>query len=398
MIGSTRLRRRFPRGARPALPCPSSPPSGLTAGPQAASIPLTHLLALGSGPRQVPETLTPTEAPMTLRTFLPALLLLPLVGALACGDKDEQDDTSSQPTDGGSSSDDTGDTGIDDTPVWTEYSVESSRSVTGVYAANAQEVWVSMSDGGAMLFQSGSWNELTVSEEGSNDPHGEDVNGVWGSGAGTGATVVMVADAGNISTWTGSGFDTVDVGTANFESVDGQASNDLFAVGWGGLYSNVSGEWSYIDLPGDPAFNHVWYDGTSGAAVGEQGVLARYVGGEWIIDEDEEGRSFYGVSGTGANDIYAVGQGGVILHWNGTAWEDYSTTTKQSLWAVWAATSENVFVVGNAGTALVRKNGLWTKLPTGVNTNLYAIHGTGTNDVWAVGGFGTVLRYQPAAE
>lgn len=334
---------------------------------------------------------------MTLRSLLAAALLLPLVGTLACSDKDGDTDTSGSNTDGGGD-DDTGDTGVDDTPVWTEYSFASSSGVTGLYAANAEEVWISMTDGQAMLLQAGSWNSLNVPEEGSTEPHGQDINGIWGTGAGTAASVVLVGDAGNISSWAGSGFNTEDIGTANLEAVDGQASNDLMAVGWGGLYRNQSGDWLYEDLQGDPRFNHVWYDGTNGAAVGEEGALARYVGGEWIIEEDEEARAFYGVSGTGAGNIYAVGEGGVILHWNGTEWEDLSGFTNQSLWAVWAATADDVFVVGNAGTAYVRKGGLFQKLPTGVNTNLYAVNGTGTNDVWAVGGFGTVLRYQPSGE
>lgn len=335
---------------------------------------------------------------MTARLLLPATLLaLPLVGALACFGKDTDDDTGGQPTDGGAA-DDTGDTGGSTTPVWTSYSFSSSNNGTGVYAASANEVWMSLSGGQAMLFQAGAWNPLTVPEEGTSDPHGEDINAVWGSGSGTGASIVLVADAGNVSTWSGGGFVTEDIGTANFESVDGQASNDLLAVGWGGLYSNASGDWLYQDLEDDPRFNHIWYNGSVGAAVGEEGVLARLVGGEWIIEYDEAGRSFYGVSGTGANDIYAVGQEGVILRWDGAAWQDISTTTRQSLWAVWAANEQNVFVVGNAGTALVRENGVWRELPTGVNSNLYAVHGTGTNDVWAVGGFGTALRYQPGGE
>ncbi len=328
---------------------------------------------------------------MTLRALL-ALPLLTLGLALGCSDKDNNgDDTSGtdQGTDGGS--EDSGDTGGGPvTPVWTNFSVETSSSITGVYAASTDEVWVSMSAGKVQLFQTGSWNSLNV------DVDDEDLNGIWGSGSGSGATVVAVGDAGNIATWSGAGWDLTDVGTANFEAVDGSARTDLLAVGWGGLYTNASGSWAYYDFEGaDPRFNHVWYDGSAGAAVGEDGALARLVNGEWTLEQDEERRAFYGVSGTGANDIYAVGEEGIILHWNGTEWEDVSASTRQSLWGVWAATSNAVFVVGNAGTALIRDSGTWRELPTGINTNLYAVHGTSVSDVWAVGGFGTAMRYQP---
>ncbi len=360
----------------------------LTPGPWPASIRPTQPDA---DPLVAVQTLThhPGRA-MTLRRLLaPTLLVLPLVGGgLACGVKDAGD-TGGTSGDGGTTGD-TGDTGDTQAQVvWQDLSFSTSSGVTGVYAASTDEVWVTLSAGKTMLYQAGAWNELSI------DVSEEDLNGIWGSGSGTGATVVAVGDAGNIATWSGAGWVVDDVGTANFEAVDGAASTDLLAVGWGGLYANASGEWAYQDLPTDPRFNDVWYDGSAGAAVGEEGALARLVNGEWTIEEDPEGRTFYGVSGTGANDIYAVGEGGVILHWNGTEWDNVSTTTEQGLWGVWAANSNAIYVVGNAGTALVRDNGTWRSLETGVNTNLYAVHGTSVSDVWAVGGFGTALRYQP---
>ncbi|MCB9779043.1 MAG: hypothetical protein H6742_10800 [Alphaproteobacteria bacterium] len=326
----------------------------------------------------------------SLRTAVPlaatALLMSACLGGTG-GDDGGSDTGGTTGTDSGATGADTGET-EDPDPVWTEVSFETSESVTGVYASGVNEAWVSVTGGKVRLFQAGSWNDTPI------DVDGEDINGIWGSGSGAAATVVAVGDAGYIGQYEGT-WTLTDVGTANFESVDGPTANNLLAVGWGGLYTNASGTWTFVRLDGDPRFNHIWYDGTVGAAVGEEGVLAIYSGGEWTLSEDEDRRSFYGVSGTGVNDIWAVGEGGVVLHWNGTTWEDRSPDTRKSVWGVWAATVNDVYIVGNQGLAMKLIGGEWTDLPTGVNKNLYAVHGTGVNDVWAVGGFGTALRYQP---
>lgn len=325
----------------------------------------------------------------TLSLTLLTLLVTTSLGT-ACGDKDTPTDDTGAPdggaTDGGAT-DDTGTTPVE--PVWTSVSIETSASITGVYAAAATEAWITMSGGDVRLYQGASWTNLDVEVD------DEDLNGLWGSGSGAAATVVAVGDAGHIAQWGSAGWDVEDLGTANFESVDGPSSSDLVAVGWGGLYSNASGDWAYQNIDGNPRFNHVWYEGDVGAAVGEEGVLAIYSGGEWTVTQEEARRNFYGVSGTGVNDIYAVGEGGVVLRWDGSAWTDVSPGTGKSVWAVWAANASNVYIVGNGGLAMVRSNGEWVDLPTGTDKNLYAVHGTGVSDVWAVGGFGVALRYQP---
>lgn len=326
--------------------------------------------------------------PVLTLTLASLLAASPL--GLGCGDKDPVPDDTASPdggaTDGGAT-DDTGTT--PEVPVWTSVSIETSASITGVYAAAANEAWISMSNGQVRLYQGASWTDLDV------DVDDEPVNGIWGSGSGNGATVVAVGDAGHIAQWDATGWEVEDLGTANFESVDGPSSSDLFAVGWGGLYANTGGTWAYQNLPESPRFNHVWYEGEVAAAVGEEGILAIYSGGEWNVTQEKERRSFYGVSGTGFNDIYAVGEGGVVLRWDGASWTDISPGTGKSVWAVWAANSSNVYIVGNGGLAMVRSNGEWLNLPTGTDKNLYAVHGTGVSDVWAVGGFGVALRYQP---
>jgi len=325
---------------------------------------------------------------MTTRSFSAfAALALALLLAPGCGTKGTTTDDTGTPHDTAGDTGDTGNTTV--VPVWTAVSLQTSASVTGIYASGQDEAWITLSGGTAELYQGSTWNDLHA------DVGGEDLNGVWGAGTGTGATVVAVGNAGYIAAWGSSGWDITDVGTPNFEAIDGASKKDLFAVGWGGMYSNASGDWTYVNIAGNPRFNDIWYNGDVGAVVGEEGLLGLYLNGEWSFTQEDQRRPLYAVSGTGANDIYAVGEAGLVLHWNGKTWEDISPPTAKSIWGVWAATSSAVFVVGNSGLAMERSNGTWTALPTGTDKNLTAVHGTGVNDVWAVGGFGTVLRYQP---
>lgn len=320
---------------------------------------------------------------LSLNVLSSSLLIAVLVG---CTGDEKGTDTSTG--DGGT---DTGDTGEEpEIVVWESVSIESSKSVSGIFVSQQDEAWISMGGGQTRLFQSGSWTTVNI------DVEDQDLNGIWGSGSGSSATVVTVGDAGFIGTWNGATFEITDVGTTNFESIDGPFETDLLAVGWGGIYSNASGEWEYVNITGGHRFNHVWYDGAIGAAVGEEGALGLYSKGTWTIIQEPERRAFYGVSGTGPNDIWAVGEKGTVLHWNGTEWEDLSPEVGEyGIWAVWAPNASNVFIVGNSGLAMVRRSGTWEELPTGTNKNLYAVGGTGLSDVWAGGGFGTVLRYQP---
>lgn len=317
---------------------------------------------------------------------MPAALLLPLLSLLACTSKPSDTSTADG---GGTTTTDTSDPPV--VPVWTEASFQTSKTVTGIFVSGADEAWVSLSGGETRLYQSGSWTNVSI------DVMGQDLNGIWGSGTGSTATVVTVGNSGYIGTWSGSLWEVDDVGTANFESVDGPFASDLIAVGWGGIYTNETGDWVYQNIPGGHRFNHVWYDGAAGAIVGEEGILGRLVEGAWEFTQESERRAFYGVSGTSANDIWAVGEKGTVLHWDGTAWNDESPAgvSSKGIWAVWAPNASNVFIVGANGLAMVRRDGQWVDLPTGVTRTLYAIGGTGLNDVWAGGSFGTVLRYQP---
>ena len=62
--------------------------------------------------------------------------------------------------------------------------------------------------------------------------------------------------------------------------------------------------------------------------------------------------SVFGVSGTGARDLWAVGTGGSIFHYSGTSWTAVASPTTQLLVGVSALSPTDVLFTGDAGTIL----------------------------------------------
>lgn len=312
---------------------------------------------------------------------------LPFLLLLGCTDKPA--DTSVGTDDSSEPEDDSGDgdSDVDDTPVWEEARIEVSYTLTGVYPSGAG-LYVVAQEGHSYVRSSGAWTAVSI------DTDGEDLNDLWGSGADATLEMVAVGNAGNIATWTEGAWVVQDIGTANLEAVDGPASTNLLAVGWGGVFSNATGAWEYQDVVADVRMNDVWFDGSTGMAVGEDGGFAYYTGGIWTEDALASRVNLYSVSGLGAADIWAVGEDGVVLHWTGTTWEEIEPPTNVSLWAVEAISATEVYVVGNNGTAYVYDGATWTSLPTGVDNNLYRMAMGSSGVLWASGNRGMVVGYR----
>jgi hypothetical protein len=119
---------------------------------------------------------------------------------------------------------------------------------------------------------------------------------------------------------------------------------------------------------------------------------------------------FYGVWGTGQDDVYVVGQPGLIYHFDGTTWQRQSCPTTVPLTSVWGdSETGRVYVTGHDGVILRSTgNGVWTTMNTGTGENIYDVGNfvqvkpSGeTRFVLAVGDGGTILRlagdvWQPA--
>jgi hypothetical protein len=319
---------------------------------------------------------------------LPTLLLL--LPALACTPKAAGIDTAEGED---TSSDDTSTTDSADpevAPVWREFRLGTSATLQGVYASG-QGVYVVGTDGHAFV---GSANDPWVPM----DPPvgGVNLTDLWGQGADDALVLQVPGAEGLISTYTPSGWAVEDLGTANHEAIGGSGPGALFAVGFGGVFYNGSGEWTFETLPGNVRLNDIYAVGGSAIAVGEAGVILRRdeTTGTWVAMESPTLSDLNAVAGSSPSDVWAVGADGVALRFDGTVWSQVDTGVSVALWALFAPTSDAVFAAGNNGVALRWNGEIWESLPTGVANNLYALHGVSAANVWAVGNRGTALQYK----
>jgi hypothetical protein len=117
------------------------------------------------------------------------------------------------------------------------------------------------------------------------------------------------------------------------------------------------------------------------------------------------GYAYFGVWGSGPNDVYAVGQRPgsgsssllFVSHFNGNVWSDITSSldpqgTMPSLYAIWGSDSSHVWVVGdgtaNGGTMLFWNGSTWAAKAAGASGPFeasFAIWGSGPNDLWVIG-------------
>jgi hypothetical protein len=162
-------------------------------------------------------------------------------------------------------------------------------------------------------------------------------------------------------------------------AVDGVASNDVWAVGFGHSSSNQVGV---------PLIQH--WDGTTWS----------------LVRAPNLGRGFSvlnGIVAVASDDVWAVGARGdstLILHWNGTRWSvvpsPNGARTDSELYAVSASGPSDVWAVGETtsnskGDTIVERwdGAAWTLVTAKEGsepfTSLNGVVALGASDVWAVG-------------
>jgi hypothetical protein len=288
---------------------------------------------------------------------------------------------------------DTGGGGNKSNPVvWGDFRYPTSYTFTDAYT-DGTSLWVTSSAGETWTRQNEDWLNLPI------DSDEEEMNGIWGSGTGNSLKMVAVGAAGILAEWDGETWEVASSSTAIFYAVDGPketGGTELIAVGGGGPWDNLTGEWTARQVDGDRlSLNDVWFDGTTAVAVGDDGAIATYSAEDdkWTAEEHDSGLNLYGVSGNNSSDIWAVGEQGLVLHWNGTKWLTVDIGTRANMWGVWSPSGNLAFVVGNNGSAYSIQGNIVTELNTGVNEHLYAVTGTNEANVWAVGSKGLALHY-----
>lgn len=198
----------------------------------------------------------------------------------------------------------------------------------------------------------------------------------------------------------GGAFETIYETDTGFLGIGGSDSADLFAVG--GSYPHISHfdgqNWEAWDLSEDlgeewseGALKGVWGGASNDVfAVGFGGLIAHYDGSVWTRMESGTSADLEEIWGSASDDVYAVGEGGAILHFDGEAWSQMVSGTTGYLNDVWGSSPTDIWAVGEVELekdhVILHYDGVeWSVVRTGEG-GLLGVHGAAANDIYAVGG------------
>ncbi|MFH0902690.1 MAG: hypothetical protein V2A73_18825 [Pseudomonadota bacterium] len=106
--------------------------------------------------------------------------------------------------------------------------------------------------------------------------------------------------------------------------------------------------------------------------------------------------SYYGVSGSGKDDVVMVGEKGTIVHWDGDRLHLEESGSEATLRGVWVVSPELAFVVGAGGVALRWDGVRWNSETSGTTANLLAVWANEERAV-AVGEGGNAVEFDGTA-
>src|SRR5207237_1402150 len=140
-----------------------------------------------------------------------------------------------------------------------------------IWGTSPNDLWIADERGYYLRWEGASWSS-TVWEQA---PVG--IADMWGSGPND----IWVLAATSSLHWDGATCAQVPIAATNkLNALAGTGPNDIWAVGWSGAAAHWDGTaWAPVTLATTQNLYSVWFDGGTGWAVGDQGVILRYQSG-----------------------------------------------------------------------------------------------------------------------
>jgi hypothetical protein len=172
--------------------------------------------------------------------------------------------------------------------------------------------------------------------------------------------------------------------TGILSDIWGVESGAVFACGSASyvLRYNIT-EWDRLDIKANrPILRSIW--GTSSSNVffaGSEVVSYRTVGimlhfdGYSFSRMDAFEKKYYGVWGTSENDAIAVGENGLIVRFDGTNWIRMESETTDDLWCVWGDAPDRYFAGSRQGRVYAYDGESWQQLGLQVRGTIYDLWG-----------------------
>jgi hypothetical protein len=301
---------------------------------------------------------------------------------------------------------------------WTQMAVYGNYNLEDVWASGPNDAFAVGANGLIMHYtgpKADPWTEWAPMNSGVS----RRLYGVWGAGPND---VWAVGEEEVLIHYDGTQWSRYDelffAGTARtLYGIHGTASNNVFAVGDGGVIRHFDGaSWSTMNANTTLNFRGVYAFAGGAHAAGWSGKIFRYDGTSWAdVGWTPATVHLEGISAAGDQDFFAVGAGGTFLHsaapstpWT-AAWLSRSMASPDNYYGVWGSGPNDIFVVGDNGR-IVRYNGTaWSVMNSGTDRLFSSVWGSSSSNVLAAvyqytaaagGGwntFGEVDRYDGAA-
>ena len=270
---------------------------------------------------------------------------------------------------------------------------QSGLPILGLYASSASDVWASTI--GTILHYNGTtWSNAYVADD-------DSMAAVWGSGP---ANVFTVGPLGDIAHFTGTWSSAVvnpTSGTTGYRGIFGISSNNITAVGNGGLVAHWNGSaWSFQTRTGTGNLRAVWGGVTTQNyyAVADDGTAyINPAGAGWrsLGFSPANSKGLTSVFGTAPTNIWAGGNSGVVYRLSsGTTFNLPAATTGAltNFHGTWVTSPTDSYLVGDGGSVLHFDGSNWLPLAVPVTSAFRAIFGTAAQNVYVAGDNGVVLQ------
>ncbi len=260
----------------------------------------------------------------------------------------------------------------------------ASGALSTVWGTAADDVWVAGALNHAFHFDGTQWTALPEFDP----PHDLSdlrfIRAIWGASR---DEVWLGNTAQRIYRHRNGGFETLASTEGSVYSLFGFGSEDIWAVGGGGLIMHWNGVlWERLSSGITDMMTAVWGKSSSQMwAASSSGGLFQYDGYSWR-ERARSSAALYGIWGSADNDIWAVGANGAIFHYDGQRWSAVLSPTGATLGAIWGNSATDVWVGGLAGVLLHWDGTTWLRRSLPDNSLATAgIWGSGPSDVWVVG-------------
>jgi hypothetical protein len=272
-------------------------------------------------------------------------------------------------------------------------SSQSGLPILGLYASSATDVWASTI--GTMLhFNGTTWSNAYVADD-------DSMASVWGSGP---TNVFTVGPLGDIAHFTGSWSTAVvnpPSGATGYHGVFGISTNNITAVGNGGLVAHWNGSaWSFPARTGTGNLRGVWGGVTTQnyyAVADDRTAYINPGGAGWraMGFSPANGKGLTSVFGNAPTNVWVGGDSGVVYRLSsGTTLNlpAATTGTLTNFHGTWVTSPTDSYLVGDGGSVLHFDGSNWLPLAVPVSSAFRAIFGTAAQNVYVAGDNGVVLQ------